>query len=92
MSQLPPGATPSWWETEYSPSWAAHVVGRWSKRVKDEIEGWEPQKVEITCTACKTVWKGECTSGATRNLVSKFATVHVPCVRDPLETPVVPTK
>lgn len=81
-----------WWEEEWSPLWARHVVAKIAKRVVDEDGMPESQRVDIVCTTCGKEWRGGCTSGAPRNLVSRFATVHVHCSRDPLETPVPPDK
>lgn len=83
---------PRWWSEEYSPVWAAHVVGKIASRVVDEDGMPEPQRVDVECSKCGRIWKGSCTSGATRNMVSRFAAIHVPCARDPLAVGVSPQK
>lgn len=68
----------AWW----SPSAAPHVRGRWEVRRFDEDGLPEPQGVECECAVCGAVWRAQCMSGLVRDLVMKFALVHLH--RDPL--------
>lgn len=75
------------WEA-WSPDWAPHVVGRYTKRTFDaETQLPEPQKVEIRCTfpGCNAEWKLDCSSGLVRDHVNNFAKSHTH--RDPLAAP-----
>lgn len=78
-------ATKTW--IEWVPQWAPHIQGRYQReRVVDEQTGMpEPQRVECVCTVCGAKWQTDCTSGAMRSHVSRFAGVHLH--RDPFTQP-----
>lgn len=60
---------------EYRPAWAAHVVGRYSKRIYDSEAGsYEPQSVSAVCEVCREHFGPiECRSGQPLSHVDKFA-------------------
>jgi hypothetical protein len=63
---------------EYSPKFAEHVKGRYSKLVVDqETHEREPQLVEAYCTLCKGQYRNKCQQGMPRNHIVKFAILHV---------------
>lgn len=71
----------------WNPEWAPHVQGRYHReRVVDIATGMpEAQRVECMCTVCGAKWQTDCTSGATRSHISRFAGVHLH--RDALGSP-----
>ncbi len=63
--------------TEYSPRFATHVKGRYSKLVVDpETREREPQRVEAYCEVCKAQYRNDCRQGMPRNHIVKFAILH----------------
>lgn len=69
---------------EWSPSWAPHVKGRYTERIRDPITGMcRPQIVSMVCNyrnhegkICGATWSTLCSSGAVRNHISQFAFRH----------------
>lgn len=82
------------WE-EWSPSWAPHVKGRYTRRTVDEVTRMpEPQQVRIVCThrddegkMCGETWQTSCSSGNVRRHIQNFAMNHIH--KDPLQAPKV---
>lgn len=70
---------------EYSPKWAPHVKGVYSREVDPETGQPEPTWVMLSCSICQDVHRVRCDSGAPRNWVLKYATAHVH--RDALKEP-----
>ena len=69
---------------EWSPGFAPHVMGRYTRRTFDpETRMPEPQKIEVTCGICHATWRGECLTGQVRTHIARFGTVHLH--RDPLD-------
>lgn len=64
------------WE-EWSPAWAQHVRGRFTRPVVEDGVRQE-QRVEASCAwpGCGAVWRGTCASGRVRAHVARFAAVH----------------
>ena len=63
---------------EYSPRWAPHVKGRYSRRVLDpDTKMPEPQRVEVTCGVCGQQYRNLCRQGMPRQHISRFAQQHL---------------
>lgn len=67
---------------EWSPRFAGHVRGRYTRRTFDEDGLAEEQKVEATCGVCGTWYQRTCSSGQVRQHIAKFGVIHAH--RDPL--------
>jgi hypothetical protein len=75
----------------YSPPWCPHVVGEFPDRVVDPATGeHEPQVVRLRCAVCGDQHQVTCTTGAVRQWVLRYGTVHLH--RDPLQTGVPPRR
>ena len=61
----------------WSPPFAPHVDGRWTRRVLAEDGTTEPQKVEMVCTHCGDKWQATCSTGLVHGHVQKFALLHL---------------
>jgi hypothetical protein len=59
--------------SQWSPSWAQHVVGYFGAFHGTEDE---PQKYRCVCFICGAHHLGECKTGAVRNHVTHFAAAH----------------
>lgn len=70
---------------EYRPLWADHVVGTYEREVDKETGLPEPTTVRMKCEKCGATHQHKCTSGAPRQWILRFATVHVKCARDVLK-------
>lgn len=66
---------------KYSPQWAPHVEGEFEPTKTNEEGAPEPNLVRIKCNVCGATHQVKCMSGAPRQWVLKFATVHAH--RDP---------
>jgi len=64
---------------EWSPGFAVHVRGRYTKRTWDEDGTVIPQLVETQCLRCGTTWKTECQSGQVRRHIANFGAAHADC-------------
>lgn len=68
------------WEP-WSPPWAPHVKGRYTRRVWDAVEKkHDPQRVEARCefVGCGGVYgPTSCDSGRVRDHIDTFATNHL---------------
>jgi putative heme iron utilization protein len=75
---------------EWRPTWADHILGKYTERVADEETGLpEAQRVVVECTQCKAIWKTWCSSGSVRQHIQRFAFLHTH--KDPFEVPKVPS-
>lgn len=69
---------------QWSPKWAPHVKGRYTKRERDPANGMcEPQHVHMVCAhrgeggkLCGASWQTICASGQVRNHINRFAKQH----------------
>lgn len=62
----------------YSPAWAQHVIGTFPERQVDPETGQaEPQLVRMRCTKCGDQHQVMCSTGAVRQWVLRYATVHL---------------
>lgn len=70
---------------EYSPAWCPHVKGIFTRAVDPETGAPEPTWVTCSCGICGDIYRVRCESGAPRQWVLKFATLHVhrDALRDP---------
>lgn len=71
-------------DQEYSPLFAPHVKGRYSKIEfeEDKVGGRtvmvrQPQMVEIVCEMCGQRYRRECRQGQPRLHVRRFAAIHL---------------
>lgn len=69
---------PETWE-KYSPAFAPHVTGEYSKRVWEPGAARpEPQTVKATCETCGAVYgPTTCDSGRVRHKIDTFGLVHL---------------
>ena len=67
---------------EFRPLFAQHVVGYIPREVFGEDGQIEPATVRMVCEACGDKHQIKCATGAYRQWVTKFATIHLH--RDPL--------
>ena len=65
--------------SEWSPPWCSHVRGYFEERVLYPEP--EPQRYVVICEQCGDEHRGACATGAVRNHVAHFASVHTH--RDP---------
>ncbi len=63
----------------YSPPFAPHVVGRYTRREYDEVRGvYEPQTVTAECRECGGRYgPAECASGQPRGHIDRWAVEHL---------------
>ena len=62
----------------YSPLWAPHVKGRYSKlEVDPETHEREPQRVEAVCEICEARYRNDCRQGMPRRHVLEFSKHHL---------------
>jgi len=72
-------------DQEYSPLYAPHVKGRYSRIAFEEEEQpdgrkvmvRQPQMVEIHCEKCGQRYRRECRQGQPRQHVARFASIHL---------------
>ena len=67
---------------EWSPGFAPHVKGKYTRRTFDDDGLPEEQHIRVHCTHCGDTWDRECLSGQVRGHIARFATAHLH--RDPL--------
>ena len=61
----------------YSPLWAPHVKGRYSRlEVDPETGEREEQRVEATCEKCGGMYRNVCRQGMPRQHILRFAQHH----------------
>jgi hypothetical protein len=66
----------------WSPPWAKHVKGKYTRRVRGDEGFCEPQKITMECThvddgrACGARWQTVCNSGNVRRHINNFAIAH----------------
>lgn len=72
---------PQW--IEWSPPWAPHVKGKYTKRVRGDDGFCEPQRVQMACIhrgesgkVCGATWQTVCSTGNVRRHINTFAKVH----------------
>lgn len=63
-------------QERYSPSFAPHVIGRYTPLRMREDGLPEEQVVTIICTKCKSYYRVHCASGNVRQHIARFANVH----------------
>jgi hypothetical protein len=68
----------------YSPNWAPHVVGAFERKA-DEDGNPEPIWIELTCSRCGEQGRTKCVTGAPRQQILRWATIHAH--RDPFARP-----
>lgn len=62
---------------DYSPPWALHVLGQYTKPEQDEDGNLQEQSVFAKCSICNVDMQRKCSSGAVRMHINRFAFVHL---------------
>lgn len=75
-------------DQQYSPLYAPHVKGRYSRRVLEDGVP-QPQLVEATCEVCGAQYRNICRQGMPRQHISRFAGQHLH--RHPMQPAKVPS-
>lgn len=68
----------------FSPKWCPHVSGQYDRGFDADGKP-EPTWVELSCSFCHETYKIKCESGAPRQHVLRWASVHLH--RDPMKDP-----
>lgn len=73
------------WES-WSPAWAPEIVGEYEEpRFEGGMSIGQKWRARCTVEGCGAKFEGTCSTGVVRAHIAKFASVHVPEHRSPLQ-------